>query len=303
MANSILVTCAQVLSAPALLLFALNVPSVCYRNYATRVLTTLLTAGAAGNVVATVKITYPSVAFMTRLLESWTIIWAAVLLLRHNPVSNARRRRWSREPSLDGEYEEGGLVWQKYPRRSWAARLAWTSNLLISFRGVEWQFGNSEKEKAHGAVDRTRPKVSNEQVSIALSILKLSRDILVFRAVLMIAAQLEGQLVGPGWQLRALHTMTLITTSIPFINFCHSVWTMVGALGQLANPSTAFDMQRYNPSPWGPMGAMIEYGLTGLWGVTRHNYFKFGFQSASDLATPRTNNPRLKPLLRLLRMF
>ncbi|KAK2033165.1 hypothetical protein LX32DRAFT_679970 [Colletotrichum zoysiae] len=228
MANNILVTCAQVLSAPALLLFALNAPSVCYRNGATRALATLLTACAAGSVVATVKIAHPSLAFMTGLLESWTVVWAAVLLLRHNPVEDARRRRWSAEPRHDGEYEDGGVVWQRYPRRSWMARLAWTLSLLISFRGVGWQFGN------------------------------------------------------PG---------------------AHGVFALVHTTGQLAGPSPALDLQQYNPSPWGPLGAIIEHGLTGLWGVTWHNYFKFGFQSASDLAVPRTNSPRLKPLLRLLRMF
>ncbi|KAK2060003.1 hypothetical protein LY76DRAFT_429334 [Colletotrichum caudatum] len=297
-------TCAQVLSAPALLLFALNAPSVCYRNRATRALAALLTAGAAGNVVARVRVAHPSLAFMTGLLESWTVVWAAVLLLRHNPVADARRRRWSEEPRRDGEYEEGGVVWQRYPRRSWMARLAWTSSLLISFRGVGWQFGNPEEnEKAPGAATRDRPKIANEKFGIALPVLKLSRDVLVFRTVLVIAAQLDRRLVGPGWQLQALHTTTWIATSVPFINFCHSAWTVVGALGQLANPSPAFDLQQYNPSPWGPVGAIIEYGLTGLWGVTWHNYFKFGFQSASDLAIPRTNSPGLKPLLRLLRMF
>ncbi|KAK2049522.1 hypothetical protein LZ31DRAFT_343720 [Colletotrichum somersetense] len=150
MANNILVTCAQVLSAPALLLSALNVPSVCYRNDAARALATLLTAGAAGNVVATVKTAHPSLAFMTGLLESWTVVRAAVfLLLRRNPVGDASRRRWHEEPRHDGDYEDGGVVWQRYPRRSWMARLAWTSSLLISFRGVGWQFGNPG---AHGVL-------------------------------------------------------------------------------------------------------------------------------------------------------
>jgi hypothetical protein len=43
--------------------------------------------------------------------------------------------------------------------------------------------------------------------------------------------------------------------------------------------------------------------MTGLWGVTWHNYFKFGFQSASDLVIPRSSNPKLKALLRLLRIM
>ena len=37
--------------------------------------------------------------------------------------------------------------------------------------------------------------------------------------------------------------------------------------------------------------------------MTWHNYFKFGFQSASDLVVPRTKNPRFRPLLQLMRVL
>lgn len=37
--------------------------------------------------------------------------------------------------------------------------------------------------------------------------------------------------------------------------------------------------------------------------MTWHNYFKFGFQCATDLTIPRANDPELKPLLRLARMI
>lgn len=40
----------------------------------------------------------------------------------------------------------------------------------------------------------------------------------------------------------------------------------------------------------------------GLWSVTRHDYFKFGFQSASELIITRTASSSLKPFLRLARM-
>lgn len=36
--------------------------------------------------------------------------------------------------------------------------------------------------------------------------------------------------------------------------------------------------------------------------MTWHDYFKFGFQSASDSIIPRTASPSLKPFLRLARM-
>jgi hypothetical protein len=43
--------------------------------------------------------------------------------------------------------------------------------------------------------------------------------------------------------------------------------------------------------------------LSGLWGVTWHNYFKFGFQSASDLIIPRSTNSKWKSVSRLARIF
>jgi hypothetical protein len=141
MAYDILVTCAQVLSGPGILLCALNLPFLWHGNHAARILTAVLVASAAVNVIGTVKISNPPLAFMTGLLECWTIIWAAVLLLHYNPVTDARRRRLSNSPQKDGEYEESGIVWQTYPPRKIATRLAWTLDMLISFRGVGWQFG------------------------------------------------------------------------------------------------------------------------------------------------------------------
>lgn len=85
----------------------------------------------------------------------------------------------------------------------------------------------------------------------------------MFQAGLITTAQLESQLVETGWQRQALHTFAWIATSVPFINSCHSVWGMMGALGQLVNPSMVFDSEQYNPSPWGPISAIIEHGLAG----------------------------------------
>lgn len=94
---------------------------------------------------------------------------------------------------------------------------------------------------------------------------------------------------------------------------------LVGEIGQWFCPSDAYQSWQYNPTPWGPVGAVIEYGLagmsgpehgrppadmlTGLWGAVWHNYFKFGFQSATDLVFPRSSNPKLKAVLRLARVF
>jgi hypothetical protein len=132
----------RVLIPPVLLLLALKMTKITYRNYAARVLSTLSVAISVGYVIATVKIKNPSLAFMTGLLGGWVVIWAAVLLVRLNPTVKARRRRWSTIPQHDGEYKDGDLVWQRYPQRDLNCRLIWTLHLLISFRGVGWNFGD-----------------------------------------------------------------------------------------------------------------------------------------------------------------
>ena len=50
-------------------------------------------------------------------------------------------------------------------------------------------------------------------------------------------------------------------------------------------------------------GEELLTGHPGLWGATWHNYFKFGFQSASDIVFPRSANPKLKAIFRLARVF
>lgn len=128
-------------------------------------------------------------------------------------------------------------------------------------------------------------------------------------------------MVESPWKLQALYTITWLATSVPFINFCHSTCTIVGETGEWIQPSELYQTEQYNPSPWGPIGAIVEFGLpgrctmsrflnradielhVGLWGMTWHNYFKFGFQSAVSLVIPRTANPKLKPLTQMARMF
>jgi hypothetical protein len=145
MAAHSLLICTQVLTPPALLLLALNIPFVSYRNNAARCLSAVMVAVSAVGVITTVKIKNPSLVFMTGLLEGWIVIWGAVLLIHYNPTVEARRLRWSRVPQHDGEYDEGGSVWQKYPQSDLGDRLMWTLDLLLSFRGVGWHFVRAGK--------------------------------------------------------------------------------------------------------------------------------------------------------------
>ena len=90
-------------------------------------------------------------------------------------------------------------------------------------------------------------------------------DYLFFYAVLKTTALVE-QGTKSAWQLQAVHTMTWLCSSIFFINSCYSFWAVIGAIGQKvrpAEPPELFHMDHYNPSPWGPFGAAIEYGLAG----------------------------------------
>lgn len=138
-------TAAWVLAPPAILLLALNEATIVYRSYATRLLATLMVAGSAGTVIATVKISNPYLAFMTGLLEGWMITWSAVLLVHFNPPIEARRRRWSQTSMHDGDFEVDDQILQRYPAHDRMERLSWSADLLISFRGVNWQFGKEGK--------------------------------------------------------------------------------------------------------------------------------------------------------------
>jgi hypothetical protein len=105
---------------------------------------------------------------------------------------------------------------------------------------------------------------TNEKTSSIFSaLLKVLSNVLAIRIVLWAALQLENRAKESSVQLQALHTLTWLATSVPFINFCHSGWAVVGELGQWMSPSDLFEMDRYNPSPWGPIGATVELGLAG----------------------------------------
>jgi hypothetical protein len=132
---------AWILAPPAILLLALNKAVLVYRSYATRVLATVLVAASAVTVIVTVKISNPSLAFMTGLLEGWMVIWSTVLLIHYNPLVDARRRRWRKVSKLDGESEYCGQTWQRYPAHDWMCRLEWTTDLLLNFRGIGWKLG------------------------------------------------------------------------------------------------------------------------------------------------------------------
>lgn len=174
--------------------------------------------------------------------------------------------------------------------------------------------GQDSKEQ-----QQKKPRKPKPAVGVLPSLLKVAVDYLTLTGVNWTSPWLESKVESPQL-LQALHVATWIIASVPFINFCHSCWMTVGEVGQWLAPSAAYQSWEYNPSPWGPVGAVIEYGLagesfcplhpaavtdepTGLWGATWHNYFKFGFQSASDLVFPRSANPKLKPLLRIGRVF
>ena len=99
-------------------------------------------------------------------------------------------------------------------------------------------------------------------MGVVPAVLKVAVDYLTLTAVNWTSPWLEQKLEVPQL-LQALHVATWIIASIPFINFCHSCWMLVGEIGQHLAPSDAYQSWEYNPSPWGPVGAVIEYGLAG----------------------------------------
>ena len=135
-----IVACSWALAPPALLLAALNFPSLFYRNQLSRGSTLVAIAASSASVITGLKIENPSVAFMTGLLECWIVIWASVLLLRFNPPADFARLRYTKAPRNLSEFEQDGKVWQRFPETISLARLSWTADLLISFRRAGWSF-------------------------------------------------------------------------------------------------------------------------------------------------------------------
>lgn len=122
--------------------------------------------------------------------------------------------------------------------------------------------------------DPTSNVENSEAPSILAASLRIVREYLAFYAVLGIADLVERR-TRSAWQLQALHTVTWLSSSILFINLCYSSWALVGAISQWATPAHlrgTFRMDHYNPSPWGPIGAVVEHGLAGkLISRTLHN--------------------------------
>jgi hypothetical protein len=129
--------------------------------------------------------------------------------------------------------------------------LGW--HVLISTASVK-----SEKTPDQQAKTR-KPK---PPVGVLPAVLKVVLDYLAIQGVNWTSPRLEQKIESPQL-LQALHVATWIIASIPFINFCHSCWMVVGEVGQWLAPSEAYQSLEYNPSPWGPIGAVIEYGLAG----------------------------------------
>ena len=267
-----LIAGAWALAPPALLLTALNLPTVFYANKLTRASTLVAVGATAASVIANLKIENPSVAFMTGLLECWITIWASVLLLRFNPPAEFSRLRWSKAPTKTFEYEAEGKVWQRFPEHASMDRLLWTSDLLIGFRRVGWSVeppattntnltvGTGSEKKKEQQPKTRKPK---PPVGVFPAVLKVLVDYLAIQGVNWSSPRLEQQIESPQL-LQALHVATWIIASVPFINFCHSCWMVVGETGQWLSPSEAYQSWDYNPSPWGPVGAVIEYGLAGM---------------------------------------
>jgi hypothetical protein len=118
----------------------------------------------------------------------------------------------------------------------------------------------AKSEKKTDQQPKTRkPKAP---VGVIPALLKVFLDYLAIQGVNWTSPRLEQKIEMPQL-VQALHVATWIIASVPFINFCHSCWMVVGEVGQAISPSEAYQSLEYNPSPWGPIGAVIEYGLAG----------------------------------------
>lgn len=280
--SSAATTLGWVAMAPTMLLLALNMPWLCYRTKTSRFISLLLVSYAAGRTIFVLDIENASLAFMTGILEGWTVIWAAVLLLRYDPCADACRRRWCKSPVDDGSFEHGNMVWQEYPQRNFKTRIAWTLDLLVSFRGVGWCMGQYllpvstrikssvrnlliwpciDKHNRGCKPDLYTPKIDIKDGGWLAAVLSLVYDIFILKAILIFTERVGKQIVGPDWQLHELQKPHRVATRVSIKNLRTSIWSTVNTIEQNTEPFLDFDPQKIQAL--GSLKEMVKQGLAG----------------------------------------
>jgi hypothetical protein len=134
---------ASIVACLSLILLALNFPGV-FENRKTRYSTVFLIWCVAANIIAFTDVDNSMAAYFNGIFASWFALRAFLLIIVHAPHQHySRVRLYSTTPNALHQMTIGDnipAIWERFPSSVSWARLAWTVDLLASFRGIGWNF-------------------------------------------------------------------------------------------------------------------------------------------------------------------
>lgn len=280
------------------------------------------------------------------LSASWGLIMTVVLLVLHNPGKDFKRLElkeldranghqqtihvpapeqvvfWNIDKKLPGNrlprLPTYVLAWQGYPVGFWHV-VDWTSDLMTSFRGMNWNFHNriptQVVPRPQGDPPKLPPTASKQSIAQLQALQKQAVYNFVFWYVLTdlvkTIAVTDTFLLGIAdldsptpWQwLETLNAAVPGATAL--VRLCFSLCSVVTAISLIFSLSPLFfplllpyllrskivhvtrapllEAWMYPPY-WGPMFRSLgEKGLSGMWGTWWHQMFRYGISEPSRL--------------------
>lgn len=214
----------------------------------------------------------------------------------------------SKPSTSDGDEEGYEYYWQAYPDNL-RERLPWILDLFTNVRGVGWNWAiptvpdlpDSIREQLGESLDQTpRKRTSNRSFATRGALVEYRLPQLVVCYFLLDAIKVLQMkdpyfIFGPTTYalpplLRALNPLFLYAYRYILGNLSGIIvplqicFAFTGIIAALLGPDilgTFGEPWRY-PTAWGSLSAVLNRGLTGVWGDLWHQRLRFGFEAPSN---------------------
>lgn len=281
----------SVILNPIIILLALNFPSIFYRNKYTRYGTTVVVALISGIVTHSQRFERSVVGYTLGLFEAWFAIWAMVLIVVHNPSQQfCRTVLVSQATSSRSPY----LIWQAFPRKVSWQRFLWTLDLLVSLRGIGWNYRqgsydlplpiNDTMNEAYSTgrgpeitAKEGKPKAAalsmpNEYIRKVLARLTLEALWVYFcqtNAFPQIKSYYSSETTDVkkyifyDFLIRSWAMFTSLTTTMASIDMFNTSLIILTSLCDVSPYIGLYGVPWAYPSPWGSLSAVLRKGIIG----------------------------------------
>ncbi|RMZ70912.1 membrane bound o-acyl transferase family domain-containing [Pyrenophora seminiperda CCB06] len=307
-------------------------------------------------------------ALVLGLLSAWSVIWFGAILVCNDPQTDFMRiERTTGVFGSDGRSKVNGIIeqkkkdtgddagadvvngragprdrhgefaWQPYPLTPFIERLDWVLDLLCSFRGVGWNFCNSNiapppkhiqeqllRNSGASAPKKHCHKPYSGQAQLYTSRQELLKDNAwkVFKGYMILDGLKTAMMYDPyfwGQIDRAAPPSSFLPNNAVFRNIYHRALTMLGvqyalqsifALGPLLfcgllTPSLLGARAEVwsHPPSWGSYSIVLEKGLAGWWGNWWHQTFRFAFSEPSRKMIEAFGMDKKSPASKAVQLF